>query len=429
MQAGYVTIMRMLALGMGVLADIAVIGGGVVGASCALFLQRDGHKVTLIDPAEPGTKTSYGNACSISASAVLPTATPGIIKQVPAMLMDPAGPLNIRWRYLPRLAPFLLTLLRNAAPDRVEAHSVAIAALIRGVLPAYATLLKEAGAESLVQHVGALKVYKSDASFAGSQYERDMMTRRGFSFDILNGDEVRQLEPGLAPIFKHALYAPDSATVKNPGRLVGLFADTLVANGGAILAEEALGFDIVDNRVIGVRTTNGVVAADKIVLAAGPWSRGLAARLGAKVRLEAERGYHVMLPMPDTPIRRFINLVDDKFVLVPHEDGLRLTSGIEYAKLDAPPDYRRIRNMVKLAADSVPNLDQTEQSIWSGNRPSLPDSVPVIDRSPRYANAFLAFGHSHLGLTMGPVTGRIIADLVAGRDPELDLSPYRAAGR
>ena len=280
------------------MADIAVIGAGIVGASCALFLQRDGHTVTLIDPAEPGTRTSYGNACSISVSAVLPTATPGIARQIPAMLMDPAGPLNIRWRYLPRLAPFLLTLLRNTAPERVAAHGKAIAALIHGVLPAYAVLLKHAGAESLVQHHGALKVYKSDASFAGSRYERDLMTEQGFSFDVLNGDEVRQLEPGLRPMFQHAIYATDSANVTNPGRLVRVFVESLVANGGAVVREEARDFEITDNKVAAVRTTGGSVPVDSVVLAAGPWSRGLAARLGAKLLLDAERGYHVMLPMP-----------------------------------------------------------------------------------------------------------------------------------
>jgi D-amino-acid dehydrogenase len=410
-------------------ADIAVIGAGIVGASCALFLQRDGHKVILIDPAEPGTKTSYGNACSISASAVLPTATPGVARQIPAMLMDPAGPLNIRWRYLPRLAPFLLTLLRNTAPERAAAHGKAIAALIHGVMPAYETLLKQAGAESLVQHLGALKVYRSDASFAGSQHERDLMTEQGFPFEVLNADELRQLEPGLRPVFQHAIYATESANVTNPGRLVRVFVEALVANGGAVAQDEAMGFEFADNRVAAVRTSSGSVSVDSVVLAAGPWSRGLAARLGAKLLLDAERGYHVMLPMPETPIRRFVHFTDDKFVLVPHEDGLRLTSGVEYAKVDAPPDYRRIRNMIALAAAAVPDLDATEQSIWCGNRPSLPDSVPVIDRSPRYDNAYFAFGHSHLGLTMGPVTGRIIADLVAGRDPEMDLSPYRAARR
>ena len=240
---------------------------------------------------------------------------------------------------------------------------------------------------------------------------------------------MRQLEPGLRPIFQHAIYATDSANVTNPGRLVRVFVDELAASGGAVVREEAVGFEFVDNRVAAVRTSGGSVSVDSVVLAAGPWSRGLAARLGAKLLLDAERGYHVMLPMPETPIRRFVHFADDKFVLVPHEDGLRLTSGVEYAKVDAPPDYRRIRNMIALAAATVPDLDTREQSIWCGNRPSLPDSVPVIDRSPRYDNAFFAFGHSHLGLTMGPVTGRIIADLVAGRDPELDLSPYRAVGR
>ncbi|MBL4720880.1 MAG: FAD-dependent oxidoreductase [Alphaproteobacteria bacterium] len=411
------------------MATIAVIGAGIVGASCALFLQRDGHEVVLIDPEEPGTKTSYGNACSISAASIMPTATPGITRKIPGMLMDPAGPLNIRWRYLPRLAPFLLALLRNTTPERSEANGEAIANLVDGVMPAYATLLKDAGVESMVRRQGSLKVFRTEASFNASRRERDLMTKHGFSFDVLNSDELRQLEPGLRPMFERAIYTPDSATAVNPGRMVLEFTKTLIANGGSLLQEKALGFEVAHGKVTAVRTTGAVLGVDNVVLAAGPWSRELAKDLGASLRLDAERGYHVMLKMPETPIRRFVLFADEKFVLVPHEDGLRLTSGVEYAKVDAPPDYRRIRNMIALAAGVVPDLDQSEQSIWCGNRPTLPDSVPVIDRSPRYANAFLAFGHSHLGLTLGPVTGRIIADLVAGRDTGLDLSPYRALDR
>ena len=172
-------------------------------------------------------------------------------------------------------------------------------------------------------------------------------------------------------------------------------------------------------------TTAGDHEGDAIVLAAGAWSRDLSNKLGARVLLEAERGYHIMLPKPPITPNRFITFMDRKFATLPHEDGLRVTSGVEYAKVDAPPDFRRIRSMLPYAQESIRNLVATEQSIWLGRRPTLPNSVPVISRSPKHDNVLFAFGHSHLGLTMGPATGQIIADLAAGRDPGIDLTPYR----
>jgi len=407
--------------------DIAVIGAGIVGMSCALFLQRDGHRVTVIDPVDPGSdaQSSFGNAGSISMSSVLPTAMPGIWRKLPKMLADPTGALAIRWRYLPTLAPFLLSFLRQTARGRVEANGRAIAALIHGVFDAYDTLVAETGTQDLIVRRGSLKVYKTDQSFAASAFERKMLAENDFEFEILNSDELRQLEPALAPIFKHALYLPQSGGATNPGQLVRRFAERFVAKGGVIHRAPATGFRFADGPVSAVVTGSGDVAADAVVLAAGSWSRGLARQLGAPVKLEAERGYHIMLEKPPVMLQRFTMFADAQFALGVHDEGLRVTTGVEYASVDAPPDYRRIRAVLPDVAESIRDLDISERGIWMGRRPTLPNSVPMIARSPRHANAYFAFGHSHLGLTMGPVTGRIIADLVAGRDPGIDMTPYQ----
>ena len=404
-----------------------VIGGGIVGISCALFLQRDGWTVTVIDPAEPGSpdQTSYGNAGSISSSSVMPTALPGVIKQVPKMLADPTGPLAIQWRYLPRLVPFLTSFLRYSSRENVEASGRAIAAMIHRVSDAYGILLEETGTREMVVPNGSLKVYKTVQSFAASAFERELLEKNDCRYDVLNEDEIRQLEPALQPIFKHAIFMPDSSTAVNPGRMVARFAEHFVAKGGTIVRGEARDVRFRDGKPRTVVTGAGDHEGDLIVLAAGAWSRELAAKLGARVLLEAERGYHVMLPKPPVMPNRFITFMDRKFATLPHEVGLRITSGVEYAKVDAPPDYRRIRSMIPFAQESIRDLDATEQSIWLGRRPTLPNSVPVISRSPKHDNVLLAFGHSHLGLTMGPATGQIIADLAAGRDSGIDLTPYR----
>ncbi len=407
--------------------DIAVIGAGIVGMSCALFLQRDGHRVTVIDPVDPGSdaQTSFGNAGAISMSSVMPTALPGIWRKLPGMLADQTGPLAIRWRYLPALAPFLLSFLRHTSRGRVRENGRAIAALIRGVFDAYDTLVAETGTQDLIIRRGSLKVYKTGQSFAAAAFERELLKENGFEFVILNSDELRQLEPALAPIFEHAMYMPQSGGATNPGQLVRRFADTFTAKDGVIRRAPATGFKFADGAVCAVTTRTGDVATDAAVLAAGSWSRGLARQLGAPVQLEAERGYHVMLAKPPVALQRFTMFADAQFALGVHDDGLRVTTGVEYASVDAPPDYRRIRALLPQVAESVRDLDISEQSIWMGRRPTLPNSVPMIARSPRHANAYFAFGHSHLGLTMGPVTGRIVADLVAGRDPGIDMTPYR----
>jgi len=400
-----------------------VISAGIVGVCTALHLQRDGHTVTLVDPEEPGQQTSFGNACSISSASVMPTALPGLWRKLPGMILDPAGPVNIRWPYLPRLVPFLLAALRNTTRARLERNSSAIAALSHRAVGAYVELLKETGAEGFMRRNGALKVYETEAAFETATLERELLARNDCTFEILEGAELAQLEPGLAPIFEKAMFLPDSAAITNPGRMIKSLAETFARRGGRVVRDAALDADLGPRRAVLTRTKR--LETEIIVLAAGPWSGPLSKKLGAPVKLEAERGYHVMLEQPPVPLERFVYFAERKFVLTPHEEGLRLTTGVEYAKVGAAPDYRRVRAMLPHAAAVMKGLEPRERSIWCGNRPTLPDSVPVIGRSPIHADVYLGFGHSHLGLTLGALTGRILADLAAGRPPEIDLTPYR----
>ena len=404
---------------------VAVIGAGVVGVSCALYLRRDGHEVTLIDPREPGTATSFGNSGGIVTTSCAPLALPGTLKKVPGMLLDPLGPMVVRWRYLPRIAPWLWALVQASRPARVEAIADALAELNGRTTEPWKDLARQAGADDLLRGVGWFKVFETDQGFAGNAAERDLLGQRGKPFQVLNSDEIRQLEPALAPIFKHGFLQQEAYFVANPGRMVSAMAADFLVNGGTHLRAEASGFELNDSgrRVL---TTDDAVETDVIVLAAGAWSRGLAAQLGAKIPLDTERGYHVMLPTPDPGLRRPIVHGEQGFALSPLEHGLRLGSQVEFAGVDAPPDYRRIRSLLPRAKRMVPSLETEEQSIWMGRRPSLPDSLPVIGPAPGHKDVLLAFGHGHLGLTEGPLTGRIIADLLAGRDPGFDLSPFRA---
>jgi len=403
---------------------VTVIGAGMVGVSCALFLRRDGHEVTIMDPNDPGSGASFGNAGSISVSSVVPSSTPGVLGRVPKMLFDRESPLVLRWQYLPRLAPWLLGFVANSARHRVERNCRATARLFDRVLDAYDILIRETGCGDLINPTGTLKVFETDAAYAASAFERTMMDECGVRYDVLSLDELRQMEPNLAPIFKHALFIPDSRHIHSPGGLVQRLAESLVAGGGRILREHVRDVRIDGAGVPTVVSDGGEHPADLVVVAMGARSGKLARRLGARVVLDAERGYHIMFPAPERSINRYIQLADRKFSMSPQAGGIRMTALVELASVDAPPDYRRIRRLKAHAARALPGLTPEEKSIWMGARPSTPNNVPVIGQSPRHAAIYFAFGHSHLGMTLGPVTGRIIADLIAGRDPGIDMAPY-----
>ncbi|RMD65354.1 MAG: FAD-binding oxidoreductase [Alphaproteobacteria bacterium] len=405
---------------------VAVIGAGIVGVATALFLQRDAHRVTLIDRAGPAAGASYGNAGGVVLSACMPIGMPGIVCRVPAMLLDRDGPLRVRWRYLPRIAPWLLAFVRASHPARVEEISCTLAAILRAAEAPWHDLVRGRAVAALLRPVGWLRVYDTDAGFAAVRPVLDLMTRRGFTFEVLSQAALRELEPALAPIFRRGVWHPESYSVADPGRMVRDLAAAFVADGGTLMRAEVRDIETA-NGASRVMTDGGPIAADAVVVAAGAWSRALARRLGVRVPLDTERGYHLMLAPAEPGLRRPTVWGERGFVLAPHAEGIRLTSGVEFAGLDAPPDFRPIRRLVPLARRMLPSLRAEERSAWLGFRPSLPDSLPVIGPVPGRRDIFFAFGHGHLGLTLGPATGRAVADVIAGRRPAFDLEPFAVA--
>ena len=411
--------------------SIAIVGAGIVGCSAAFFLQRDGHRVTLFDPREPGTGTSLGNAGIISLYSLSPIVTHSMLRRIPTMLRDPLSPLTLRWRYLPRLLPWLVAVLRNARPERVVALTEAISALLARAGQAHDIVIQQCGLADLVRSGGWLKVaYDGELVQQAAAADRALFDRLDLPWRLLDRKEVTDLEPALTPRIAGGLLLEANRSVRDPKAYVEGIAGTVRERGGRQARASVLGLErAASGGVTGVRTEHGVERADAIVVAAGAFSRALAKEAGTVVPLEAERGYHLMLPTPEPSLCRPVYTIEGGFVLAPMQGGLRLTSGVELASNDAPPDFRRIRRLLPIAQRLVPSLGEGIISEWQGHRPSLPDSLPVIGRAPKAPNVWLAFGHQHIGLTLGPVTGRIIADLVAGRDPGLDVSPYRADRR
>jgi D-amino-acid dehydrogenase len=416
---------------MGEPRPVVVIGAGIVGLACATYLQRDGRKVVMLDPGGPGEGASYGNAGGLNGSSIVPVAMPGVLAKVPHWLLDPEGPLSIRLRYLPQLLPWLYRFVRAGRPELVRAQARALRGLLAPTVDMHRELAASVGAADLIQRSGLLIVYRSEASFAADADANRLRADNGVKIDELSEDELRQLEPTLSPAYTRARFISENGYVRNPLRLSRSLAEALVANGGEIRRERAEGFAFANGRVEAVFTATGRLPAAAVVLAAGAHSKPLAARLGEKVPLDTERGYHAMIKAPEVAPRLPIMDAEAKFVATPMEQGLRMAGTVEFAGLEAPPDWRRARILLRHGQAMFPGLPRSvaedRVSLWMGFRPSMPDSLPVIGRTRRYANAFLAFGHGHVGLIGAPMTGRIIADLIAGRPPAVDLSPFSAA--
>ncbi len=402
-----------------------VIGAGIVGVSTALYLQKDGNQVTVIDGRDPGEGTSKGNASIIASEAVVPIATPGIVWDVPKMLMDPLGPLAIRWSYLPRIAPWLLRFVAASSEPRVEKISIALKSVLTHALASHKELASLAAQPMMIKDTGVLGVFETDKKFDSYKSDFALMERRGIKFQILKQEELRQFEPSLQPIYRHGVYYPENSFVTDNFALVQRLAHQFTAGGGKIVKAEVSGFEIGPEGPTAVKAGGNTYPCDAVVVAAGAWSKKLTAMLGHNVPLDTERGYHVTLPNAQKRPRMPLYSADHSFAITPLDVGLRFAGTVELGGLDLPPNYDRAQKLMNHGKRMFGDLDETGRTDWMGFRPSMPDSVPVISQGGRFKNTFFGYGHGHIGLTLGPVTGRIIADMAAGRDPGVDLAPFR----
>jgi len=404
-----------------------VLGAGVVGLCCAVSLQREGYDVTLIDRIDPGTGTSFGNAGLIQIDAVVPIATPGILRNVPRMLLDPNGPLVVRWRYLHKIAPWLIQFVRAARPDSVERISVALASLLDRSNDAWLDLIKEASAQEVWRQSGELHVYRRKEAWDAAQSTHELRRRRGSLLEDLTVEEMRQLEPALSPDLYRGVFTPNANSITHPLHLSEKIFELFRHNGGTFIRENVLRVEIgADGEASRLLSEAGAHDVDALVIAAGAFSKLFTKAAGKSVPLDTERGYHLWLPDPGVEMRRPIVVGDHRFGIVPMTGGVRLVGTAEFAGVDLPPYWERADILGELAAPFVPGINLEGAERWMGYRPSLPDSLPIIGRAPGRKDVYLAFGHGHLGLTMGAVTGKLVADLAAGRAPAIDLEPFRA---
>ncbi|MQB40580.1 FAD-binding oxidoreductase [Rhizobium sp. ICMP 5592] len=408
------------------MSPIAVVGAGIIGVTIAFELQRRGRNVILIDKDAPGKGASYGNMASIAVTEFMPASRPSVWAQMPKWLLDPEGPVRVRPSYLPKLAPWFLRFLEASRPSRVRKLEAAGAVLCKRVYEDLDPLLQAAGLADMLSAEGCLSLYADDAEFKTDREHIEVLERFGFRHEILDGNAIRDLEPALATKIGRGVLFPDNRSVKDPYRLVVALSERFLSLGGGVEQGEVVGFDRAGDVVAGIRLKDGrVIKAAEVVLCAGAYTGRLSRLLGEPIPLETERGYHTQIMAPGVSMRHSIIWPARAFMVTPTAGGIRVGGTVEMAGLDAPPDYRRAKVLVKRAREALPDLTSEAATEWMGHRPALPDTVPVIGPSARHRGVFYATGHGHLGLTYAATTGRLIADLVTGATPPIDLTPYR----
>lgn len=404
---------------------VTVIGGGIAGIVTALTLRRDGHDVTVIDEMDARKRCSFGNGGAIGPDSCTPMAMPGMLAKIPKWLFDKGGPISVDWRYLPRTLPWLLRWVGASGMERARASSVAMRAMHGPSLEIYRDLLGAERYGDLVRATGNLYVYESAEPSKPELIGRKLQREQGVQPETLTADDVRNLEPALAPIFKRGVMLPRNVFTVNPSRFLSTLTEQFLATGGTLVEGRVIGFDMTPSGPRAVRTEAGPLSVDKIVVSAGAWSGQLTAQLGTRVPLEAERGYHVTLPDAGVELHNKVMNGTHSFGLTPMEDGLQITGTVEIASVNAAPNPQRADALLDHGRRMLPGLRDIGASTWMGCRPSLPDSLPVVGRSPQFTNVFFAFGHSHWGLSGAPMTGQIITAMISGREPPIDTHPYR----
>lgn len=405
-------------------APAIVIGAGVAGLSAALYLRRAGIAVELIDPLPSPGGASFGNAGLISVDSATPVALPGMLRKVPGWLRDPLGPLTVRPAYLPRAAPWLARWVRAGRMDRVLAISDAMRALHRPAFDCWRELLGPELFRDLMRPAGQVQVWESEEPGASAVIESRLRERHGIRSEALTPDEFSQMFPGIARSVKRGLLIPGNGYTVSSPRLVRTLAELARAADVAIVPERALKLIPREGGGWTVMTNIANRRAASVVVAGGAWSRALLDPLGVRVPLETERGYNATIPDPSVQLRLPLLHKDRGFGVTPMEEGLRVAGTVEIAGLDAPPDERRAQVLADHARRLFPDLRGGEPIVWMGHRPSTPDSLPVLGAAPGRPGLFLCFGHSHFGMTSGPPSGRLVAQLVAGAKPDLDPAAY-----
>jgi len=404
---------------------VTVIGAGIVGVSCAIHLQRLGFEVTIVDSQQPGEGCSFGNAGVIAPCAIVPVNAPGMLSNALRMLLDPLGPLALRWSYLPKMLPWLFSYIYNSREAKSDVISVALASITNNALKEHQLVASVGTASALIKPSPYLYVYKSVSDFENDKRAWSVRSKHGIKTKVLIGEEVQRYEPTISSKYQCAVVLEHGhAFTPNPSLLVKSLAKDFQDNGGRFIQAEVESVNLINNNPSSLTTSYGIINADILVVAAGILSTKFATQLGEPVPLESERGYHITIKdsgvAPNCPIMNAAG----KFVVTPMTEGLRFAGLVEFGGAKANPNYDLCKRLLRQASIMFPEINLSDHTQWMGHRPAMPDSLPVIGPSSTVSNTYYAFGHHHIGLTSGPKTGRLIAETIAGQKLDTDLTPF-----
>jgi glycine/D-amino acid oxidase-like deaminating enzyme len=402
--------------------SVAVIGAGIVGLCVAYELRKSGYAVEIIDPAEPGSECSAGNAGAISAGSVAPLAMPGVLKNAASMLLSADSPLHVPFHYWLRAAPWLRRFVASADPVRVEEIANALRDLFVDAVENHQALAQEIGCPQRVAKTGQLHLYRDGAALAKDNGSWRLREAHGVRIEVLDADAIQRLEPAVSKSYRLGVFMPDQAAVTEPFLYATAITHAIRQRGGKFTRDRVLGLT---QQTDGweIRGESDRYKAHRVVVAAGAWSAALLRTLNLRVPLESQRGYHMHVANPGVSISRPVVLADRKVFMAPMETGLRIAGTVEFGGLSMPPTERRATMLGEYAKEGLTGLQLgTEPSIWMGHRPCMPDSLPVLGPVPQHGGLWCAFGHGHLGVTGSVNTGRMIAGAFRG---EIDMERFK----
>ena len=408
--------------------DVIVLGAGMVGVSAALHLQQRGRSVALVDRRGAAEETSLGNAGIIQREGVVPYGFPRELKKLFLYAFNQLPEAHIHYSAIPEVAPWLFRYWRQSSPEKLARSARAMRPLVERCIVEHEALMAPAGVSGMIRRTGYLRLYRDPARFAAQiKTEEQNRALYGVNSEAKTAAEVSELEPHITMAMAGAFLYTDPVSVADPSALGKAYADLFRSRGGAFITADARTLEELTSGGWQVRTVDGPVTAREAVVALGPWSNEILAPLGAGVPLGVKRGYHMHFKTRgNATLSRPVVDVDNGYLLTPMTKGIRLTTGAEFASRTAPPSPVQLGKVEPIAREVFPLADRADEKPWKGARPCLPDMVPMIGQIPRRKGLWADFGHHHLGFTLGPATGRLLAEMMTGEPAYTDPWPYRA---
>ena len=400
---------------------IGIIGAGIQGVCNALFLQKKGFQVTLFDRDEPGNSATYGNAGHFSPYASVPLNRPDILADVPAMLLSSKGPLALKWNYVPKMIPWFLKFIINCTNKKMLHTAKNMHQILDLALPAFDELFDEVDISGLVENKGIMYFW-NDQNLKSRELEIRIRNELGVKQQILTPKEIHDLEPNIKPVYHGGVYYDYARHARYPKKILIKLLQNFTIKGGKFIKLNIKELNFDEQKPV-LRSESQRFIFDKLVIACGAFSKNLTDKLHEKIPLDAERGYHVHFKDYDHLISRPVIYSNRAFGMTPMEQGLRVVGTVEFGGLKNPLSKSRIKNLIDNAKELLDGLPEHKDE-WLGFRPSLPDFLPVIGPSKNYKNVFYSFGHHHLGWTLGAISGKIISNMIANENTNLDLKPY-----